>query len=175
MLAPLFEFLISSFIPKQKNIASTKQQSKKPQRRPSKNSNNPKVFENIRTFTLALQKFIHTISGAPNNVGVEMIQTLHRFKDALSDHKHVLNGLTSLYYGETESDKRLQLWKCLERGVRTNASILNFIRDCCHDGHPRGLLKHQAETASFSYMIIRATDKLLNVIYAYKVSKGEAP
>lgn len=40
------------------------------------------------------------------------------------------------------------------------------------DGHPHGLLKHQAEMASFSYLIIRAANKLLNVIYAYKVAKG---
>lgn len=175
VLAPLFEFLISSFIPKQKNIASTKHQSKKPQSSLSKDSNNPKVFENIRTFTLALHKFIHTISGVPNNVGAETIKTLHRFEDALNEHKHVLNGLTSLYYDEMESDNCLQLWRSLEQGVRTNASILDFTRQCCHDGHPRGLLKHQAEVASFSYMILRATDKLLNVIYAYKVAKGEAP
>lgn len=175
MLAPLFEFLISSFIPKQKNIACTKQRSKKPKSSPSKNRDNPKVFENIRTFSLALHKFIHTISGAPINVNSEMIKTLRRFKDALSDHKHVLNGLTSLYYGETDSDKRLPLRQRLGRGVQTNASILNFIRDCCQDEHPRGLLKHQAEMASFSYLIVRETDKLLNVIYAYKVAQGEAP
>lgn len=34
------------------------------------------------------------------------------------------------------------------------------------DGHPHGLLKHQAEMASFRYLIIRAANKLL------KVNKG---
>ena len=177
-LVPLFEFFLSFFVPKETHKASTKQQSHETpidesQSSPSKISKRPKLSESIRTFTLGLHKYIHTISEAPANIDREMIETLQRLKDALSDHKDVLNGLTHLYYGETDTEKRLPLYQSLERGVQTNGVIYKFIWDCCHDGHPRGLLKHRMETAFFSDRLVRATDEQLSVIYAYKVAKGE--
>lgn len=177
-LAPLFNFLISFFIPKQENTANTNQQSHQPQSNPSKFSKPPKMWspssESIRTFTLALHKYIHTLSDTPANIGSDMIEILQSLKDALSDHEDILNELNSLHYNETDFDKRLLLSQSLERGRQTNAVIVKFIWDCCHDGHPRGLLKHGMKTAFFSDRIVRATDEQLSVAYAYKAAIGEA-
>lgn len=101
-----------------------------------------------------------------------MIDNLQRLKDALSDHKDVMKGLKALCRRETDSEKLLPLSESRARGIQTNGVILKFIWDCCHDGHPRGLLKHRMETAFFSDRIIRATDEQLSVIYAYKVANG---
>lgn len=194
-LAPLFEFLFSFFIPKQKKLGTDTEQQQPfliaggfqsspshQQQRISKNlsMSSTTSSESIRIFTLALQKYIHTISGAAAsplpvaNIDTEMIDNLQRLKNALSDHKNVLKGLTALYHRETYAAKCLPLSQSLKRGVQTNTVIVKFIWDCCHDGHPRGLLEHRMKTAFFSDRIVRATDEQLSVIYAYKVANGGA-
>ncbi len=95
-------------------------------------------------------------------------------KNALSNHDDVLHELTALYYGEQDEEKRRLLFESVERGVKTNAIVVKFIWDCCHDGHPRGLLKHRLKVAFFSDQIERATDEQQSVIYVYKVANGHA-
>lgn len=95
-------------------------------------------------------------------------------KNALSNHDDVLNELTALYFGEPDEEKGRPLSESVERGVQTNAIIVKFIWDCCHDGHPRGLLKYRVISAFFTDQLVRATDEQQGVIYAYKIAKGDA-
>lgn len=185
-LAPLFAFIPSIFSrSKQEEQKKTKreQQSDKvlldeSQQNPSGISKTGKPYptssKSVRTFTLALLKYIDTISDGPANIDCDMIELLWRMKNALSNHDDVLHELTALCYGEQDEEKRRSLFESVERGVKTNAIIVKFIWDCCHDGHPRGLLKHRLKTAFFSDQMERATDEQQSVIYAYKVANGHA-
>lgn len=134
----------------------------------------PTSSQSVRTFTFALLKYIDTITDGPSNIDRDMIELLWRMKNALSNHDDALNELTALSYGELDEEKRRSLSEAIERGVKTNAIIVKFVWDCCHDGHPRGLLKHRLKTAFFSDQLERATDGELSVIYAYKFAKGDA-
>lgn len=93
-------------------------------------------------------------------------------KNALSNHDDVLHELTALYYVEQDEGRRRLLFESVERGVKTNAIIVKFVWDSCHDGHPSGLLKDTIKTAFFSDQLERATDEQQGVIYANKVANG---
>lgn len=188
-LAPLFAFIMSMF----SRSKQVEQNTTKPKQQPNKvllldesqknpsciNSKTSGIYptssQSVRTFTFALLKYIDTISDGPaNNIDCDRIELLWRMKDALSNHEDVLHELTALYYGEQDDEeKRRLLFESVERGTKTNAIIVKFIYDCCHDGHPRGLLKYCIKTAFFSDQLERATDEQQSVIYAYKVAKGD--
>lgn len=134
----------------------------------------PTSSQSVRTFTFALLKYIDTITDDPSNIDCEMIELLWRIKNALSNHDDVLHELTALSYGELDEEKRRSLSEAVERGVKTNAIIVKFIWDCCHDGHPRGLVKYRLKTAFFSDQLMRATDGQQSVVYAYKLANGDS-
>lgn len=186
-LAPLFDFMISIFFspkPEEQKKVRPEQRSDKvlldeSQQTPSRISKTgkkiyPTSSESVRTFTLALHKYIDTISGPHSNIDCDMIELLWRMKNALSNHDDVLHELTALYFGESDLAKRQSLFESVQRGVKTNAIIVKFIWDCCHNGHPRGLLNYRIKTAFFSDQVERATDEQESVIYAYKIANGDA-
>lgn len=188
-LAPLFAFIMSIF----SRSNQVEQNKPKPKQQPNKillldesrqnttyiNSKTSAIYptssKSVRTFIFALLRYIDTISDGPaNNISCDRIELLWRMKNALSNHEDVLHQLTALYYGEQDDEeKRRLLFESVERGTKTNAIIVKFIYDCCHDGHPRGLLKYRIKTAFFSDQLERATDEQQSFIYAYKVAKGD--